>query len=226
MTRLKATTSVKARTQYNPNHPKHPASHDGNAKFRRVAWERITKIDALIRAGKYPNCVRMAKEFGVSLRTVKRDIEFMQDRHGLPVQYDAKRWGFFYSKPVDTFPKAPMTEAEIFAVLIAHKAVAQYHGTPFEKPLRLAFQKLIGQLESNELYSLENLGDALSFRPFAPEDTDLRAFQVLTRALQSRRALTFKYRNWGGRAVISSQGRLTHTTWPASTTIGTCSHMT
>jgi len=27
---------------------------------------------------------------------------------------------------------------------VAHKAIAQYHGTPFEKPLRMAFQKLTG----------------------------------------------------------------------------------
>ena len=48
----------------------------------------------------------------------------------------------------------------------------------------MAFEKLTGQLDSKELYSLENLGDALSFRPFAPEDTDLRMFDVLTRAAE------------------------------------------
>jgi len=113
---------------------------NGDARVRRVAWERVTKIDDLLRAGKYPNCVTMAREFGVSVRTVKRDIEFMIERHNFPIGYDQKQWGYFYSKPVDGFPKAPMTEAEIFAVLVAHKAVAQYHGTPFEKPLRMAFQ--------------------------------------------------------------------------------------
>ena len=176
---------------------------NGDARVRRVAWERVTKIDDLLRAGKYPNCVMMAREFGVSVRTVKRDIEFMVDRHNLPIEYDQKRWGYFYSKPVDGFPKAPMTEAEIFAVLVAHKAVAQYHGTPFEKPLRMAFQKLTGQLDSKELYSLENLGDALSFRPFAPEDTDMRIFQVLTRALRERRVVTFNYRKLGQREMLT-----------------------
>jgi hypothetical protein len=70
---------------------------NGDARVRRVAWERVTKIDDLLRAGKYPNCVTMAKEFGVSVRTVKRDIEFMVDRHNLPIEYDQKRWGYFYS---------------------------------------------------------------------------------------------------------------------------------
>src|SRR5206468_2842106 len=127
-----------------------PAANDGDAKIRRAAWGRMARIDSLLRAGKYPNSVGLAKEFGVSLRTVARDIEFMKDRQCLPIEYDEKRWGFFYSKPVEGFLKVPMTEAEIFSVLIAHKAVAQYHGTPYEKPLRMAFQKLTGQLDSRE----------------------------------------------------------------------------
>ena len=54
----------------------------------------------------------------MSVRTVKRDIEFMVDRHGLPVEYDQKRWGYFYSKPVDGFPKAPMTSIAVFCTLV------------------------------------------------------------------------------------------------------------
>jgi len=41
---------------------------NGDARVRRVAWERVTKIDDLLRAGKYPNCVTMAREFGASLK--------------------------------------------------------------------------------------------------------------------------------------------------------------
>jgi proteasome accessory factor B len=152
----------------------------------------------------------MAKEFGVSVRTVKRDIEFMQSRHGLPIKYDQKRWGFYYDKPVDGFPRTPMTEMEIFAMFVAHKAVAQYHGTPFEKPLRVAFQKLTAQLDSQELYSLGNLGDALSFRPIALEDANFRIFQMLTRALRERRVVAFNYRKCGEREVMARRVRPYH----------------
>ena len=39
-----------------------------------------------------------------------------------------------------------MTEAEIFVLLVADKAIAQYHCTSLQKPLRMAFEKLTGQL--------------------------------------------------------------------------------
>jgi proteasome accessory factor B len=168
-----------------------------SAKFSRLPWARMIKIHEKIKAGKWPNCVQMASDLEVALRTVKRDVEFMRDRLKMPIDYDQKRHGFFYTQPVDQLPSLPVTEAEIFAMLVADKAVAQYHGTPFQKPLQMAFKKLTGQLDRQERYSLDNVQEVLSFRPFAPEDTDLRVFQTLTRALQGQRGLRFKYRNLG-----------------------------
>jgi len=177
------------------------------ALYSRPPWERMMWIHERITAGKFPNCVGMAADMGVSLRTVKRDIEFMMERLNLPITYDPRQYGFHYSKPVDKFPGLRVTEAEMFAMLVAHKAIAQYHGTTFEKPLSMAFNKLTGQLDSQKRYSLDNLQQALSFRPFAPEDTDLHDFETITRALQEHRALEFDYKNLGAAKV---QRRLVH----------------
>jgi proteasome accessory factor B len=94
----------------------------------------------------------------------------------------------------------PMTEAEVFALLIADKAIAQYHGTPWHKPLENAFRRLTGQLDRDASYTINNLEGAFSFRPLAPEDADLKMFQKLTQALKERRAIRFEYRNLGSRA--------------------------
>src|ERR1017187_9144854 len=134
-------------------------------RYTRPPSDRMRRIHEGIKGGKYPNAVTMGKDLEVVDRTVKRDIEFMRDRYGLPIAYDEERYGYYYTKPVDRFPVAAMTEAEMFALLVADKAIAQYHGTPFQKPLRIAFRKLTGQLDGREQYSLENLGLALSFRP-------------------------------------------------------------
>lgn len=176
------------------------------AIYSRIPWERMLIIHEKIKAGGYPNCVRMAAEMEVSLRTVKRDVEFMRDRFRLPIEYDEVKHGFYYTRPVDRFPSLAMTEAEIFALLVAHKAIAQYHGTPFEKPLAMAFRKLTGQLDREEQYSLDNLEEGLSFRPFAPEDTDARDFRIIARSLRERRVLEFRYKNLG--AKVTQQRRV------------------
>jgi proteasome accessory factor B len=171
--------------------------------FRRVK-ERAEKEE------KWPNAVTLAAELHVTIRTVKRDIDFMRDRYGVKLAYDEIKHGYYLTEPMEQFPVAAMSEAEMFALLVADKAIAQYNGTPFQKPLRMAFQKLTGQLDDRERYSLENLGLALSFRPFAPEDADMSAFRVITRALAQRLELTFEYRNLAAKKVLQRQVRPYH----------------
>src|SRR3954453_821876 len=105
-----------------------PPRRRGPHLSRRTTWERLSVIDDLLRAGRYPSAKSMALKLGVTERTITRDINFLKTERGLPIEYDPRRYGFFYAKPVDGFSKSPMSEAEIFAILAAHKSVAQYHG--------------------------------------------------------------------------------------------------
>ena len=158
----------------------------------------MLRIHQLIAAGEFPNVHTVAAAFAISTKTVKRDFQYMRDYYDVSMAYDRQRHGYYYTRPVKDFPGAPaITEAEMFALLVAHKAIAQYHGTPFDQPSQVAFQKLTGQINQNERYSLANLHEALSFRPLAPEDADLQTFQIVNRALQERRALKFHYRKPG-----------------------------
>ena len=179
-------------------------------QLSRPPLERIFTFHKLIQEGRYPNCSLLARMFEIHLRTVNRDLDFMRDRLRLPLEYDPQRRGFFYSKPVEHFPLVPMTESEVFALLVAHKAIAQYRGTPFEHPLRTAFRKLAWQLDRNAPYAFGNPDEMLSFRPLAPEETDLESFQILTRALREKRGLSFTYRNLGAKAARKRRVRPYH----------------
>ena len=176
----------------------------------RPPWDRMMQIHERIKANRYPNCTKLGKDIEVSTRTIKRDIDFMKYRLNLPIEYDELRYGYFYTKPVDQFPSMPVTEAEVFALLVAHKAIAQYQGTPYQEPLDAAFRKLTGQLDTQAKFTLGSLDEALSFRPFAPGDADLEIFQILTRALQEQRAVKFEYKNLGARNYQSRHVRPYH----------------
>jgi proteasome accessory factor B len=197
-----------ARKGKNPDPAMSSENRGDTASVGRNATERLVAIHQLISARRYPNTVRLAREFEVSQKTVKRDVEWMRVHWNLPIEYDRQRQGYFYSSEVKRFPGVPtVTEAEMFALLVAHKAVEQYSGTPFHKPLQMAFRKLTGQLDGKERYSLQDSDEILSFRPFAPEATDMERFEVVTRAIQQRRALRFLYRKPGEKNV---NGRHVH----------------
>jgi proteasome accessory factor B len=178
--------------------------------YSRPPLERMMLIHERIKAEKYPNCPKLAKELEVAERTVKRDTDFMKYRLKLPIEYDALKYGYYYTEPVEHFPGVPISEGEAFALLVAHKAVAQYSGTPFERPLQSAFRKLTALVSGGEKFSIGGLDAALSFRPFAPEDTDLETFEVLHKALRERRAIRFGYRNLGAERTQKRHVRPCH----------------
>jgi predicted DNA-binding transcriptional regulator YafY len=64
----------------------------------------MLRLHELLAANRYPNCRKMADEFEVSPKTVQRDINFMRDRLGLPIDYDEALFGFRYTRPVQSFP--------------------------------------------------------------------------------------------------------------------------
>jgi predicted DNA-binding transcriptional regulator YafY len=186
--------------------PSSAARRRGPRLSHRSAWDRLCLIDDAIRSGSFPSAKSLARKLGVNWRTIARDIDFLKRERRLPIQYDPRKYGYYYAKPVGdgAFPKtsAALTEAEIFVMCIAQKAMTQYRGTSFEKPIRAAFQKLIGQLDHRELHSIANLGDVISFRPFAPEECTDRRLRLVSRAVAQRRELCFRYRNWGDKRVI------------------------
>jgi predicted DNA-binding transcriptional regulator YafY len=169
----------------------------GHQSTKRPPLERMYRIYAWLRDGEYPNCGRITAEFEVDRKTALRDIAFMQDRMGLPIAYDYKRHGYFFKGPVPGFPGVPVTEKELFGLCVVHKTIEQYQGTALQQPLELLFQKVTGQLDDKERFTLQNLDEVLSFRPFAPDDPDLRLFELVSRAVTERRAVQFQYRKPG-----------------------------
>lgn len=77
--------------------------------------ERITFIHEQLTADKFPNCTTVAVVFESSAKTIQRDIEFMRDRLGLPIDYNSKRFGYYYaSETRQTF--ASWSDASVFSV--------------------------------------------------------------------------------------------------------------
>jgi predicted DNA-binding transcriptional regulator YafY len=64
----------------------------------------MLRIHECLAGGSFPNCQRIAGEFEVSPKTIQRDVNFMRDQLGLPIEYDKRRFGFHYTRPVGGFP--------------------------------------------------------------------------------------------------------------------------
>ena len=162
--------------------------------FSRPPLERMMRLHSALKAKKFPNCQKIAAELEVSAKTIQRDIDFMRYRLGLPIDYHPQEFGFYYTEPVTGFPNIEVSEGEITALLVAQKALAQYKGTPFERPLHSAFRKLTDGLKDRVSFSWHELEDAISFRSAGASAADLEMFETVSKAVLRSVELEFEYR--------------------------------
>jgi proteasome accessory factor B len=165
----------------------------------RPPLERMLRIHQAIQTGQCPNVRDLALELEVSTKSIHRDLEFMRDRLELPLEFDRTRRGYFYTEHVNAFPTVQITEGELFALLVAEKALQQYRGTSFERPLLSAIRKMQESLPETISLDLAEVERTISFRTRAEPFINLSTFDALAKATAGRRQLELFYRKAGQR---------------------------
>jgi predicted DNA-binding transcriptional regulator YafY len=161
---------------------------------QKVRTNRILMIDSFIREGKYPNTGKLASKLEVTTRTIQRDIEYMRDMFGAPIDYDQTNRGFYYSEPNFFIKSVPLTEGELFSIALFDQLLDQYRNTPLEASLRAIFNKIIQCLPDNVSVDANFLTAQMSFIPDAAGKIDQKAFKAIFTALKTRHTITFDYR--------------------------------
>jgi len=177
-----------------PPHAKPRPTKQLSGRFSRPPLERMMRLHERLKAGVYPNCRKLASEMEVSAKTIQRDIDFMRDRLGLPIEYDQLQFGFYYTEPVANFPSIEVSQGEIIALFVARKALEQYRGTPFERALRTAFEKISSSLKDNVEFRWSDFDSAVSFRGLGTSAADIDLFEIVSKAVIEAREIEFEYK--------------------------------
>jgi predicted DNA-binding transcriptional regulator YafY len=164
------------------------------ALHSRPPLARMMRMHERLKAGRYPNCRKLADELEVSSKTVQRDIDFMRYQLGLPIEYDQLHFGFYYTEPVANFPNIEISEGELIALYIGQKALAQYKGTSFEAPLSTAFRKITDGLRDTISMTWSDLDSAVSFRSAGKATADVHLFEQLSHAVFKQVEVRFDYK--------------------------------
>ena len=121
----------------------------------------------------------------------------MRDRLGLPIEYDQLHFGFVYTEPVTNFPSIEVSEGKVIALFVAQKALEQYRGTSFEKPLRTTFEKITEGPPHRIDFRWGDVESAISFRGLGTSVADLELFETVSRAVLESHELSFGYKKLG-----------------------------
>jgi len=170
-------------------------------KRSKTQAERLLALDQLLRTNKYPNCTSFAGEWEISTKTAQRDMDFLRDRMGAPIEYDALKRGYYYTEPTFMLPAVQMNEGELAALLMGSKILEQFQGTPMADKLTSVFDKLSALLPDNITVRPEELFTRFSFTTPPAMSISSNVWKKVVQGLETRQMLEIRYRNWRGELI-------------------------
>ena len=162
------------------------------ASLPKSALARLYFIDQQIASGKYPNTNYLAKKWeGISVSTISRDIAFLKDQMNAPIEYDAARRGYYYSKPNYRIPMGFSGADELLALSMAKNILTLYRGTPIYDAANHLLDSIIAPMSAGDNSDWYEKRIVVPQVPTAPVPPDI--WNLITTALRENRILTFEY---------------------------------
>lgn len=165
----------------------------------KVSIERITKIVRLIRRRGAISMATLTDELEVSQASVKRDLEFLRDRLGCPLEWDRKQRGWIIrDELVDggrfELPGVWFNASEVFALMTMLHLVEGVQPGLLEEHVGPLKSRLRGLLAEGTK-SVKRIDSKLKLIHFAPRKVESKHFQLIAGALLDGKRLRLRYLN-------------------------------
>lgn len=178
--------------------------------------ERILALHRRLKAARYPVSLRaLMEELGCSRATLYRDIAYLRDALGAPIESEEGTSAFKYAQDeAERFelPGLWLSSEELHALLAAYQLLHNVGPGVLSgalAPLRSRIETLLSQQAGGRRWPVERV----RVLAFGVRDMDEHAFRSVASAVLERRRLAFEYRarstDERTRRTVSPQ-RLTH----------------
>lgn len=158
-------------------------------------FERLLRIDRLLRSRRPVPMRRITEELEVSRSTITRDLEFLRDRLLAPVVYDPDANGHWYDPEAETFelPGFWFNQSELYALLATEQLLESIQPgllAPQLGPLKTRVRKLLGEGGQNA----ERIGQRIRLLESGRRSFDSEAFGTAAEAVLAGYCLDIDYR--------------------------------
>jgi predicted DNA-binding transcriptional regulator YafY len=166
-------------------------------KLRRSQRHRLWRILEMIRegtrTGRLPNSSDFRRELEVCRRTFCNDLDCLRDDENAPIEYDARRHGYYLVDQTWQLPDMRISRGEAFAFLVALRGLEAFRGTPVEGDMRAVMERISSFLEGKVPAQTSNLLDHLSVfgSDFVRQDPD--TWYAIARAVNDRESIETLY---------------------------------
>ncbi|WP_218080952.1 helix-turn-helix transcriptional regulator [Anthocerotibacter panamensis] len=156
-------------------------------------FERLLQLDDLIRSGQAETVKQLAQSLEVSERTIHTNLNFLRDRLHAPIEYDRRR-GYLYSDPAWRLPLVPLTQGELFALMLGSRMLTAAAGTAYAQELESAIDQLVHRLPQQAWVDLQTVVDErIYFGKGGLIDLNPEIWKQLFEACQNNRRVEMTY---------------------------------
>jgi len=168
--------------------------HEGE---RANVRERLYLIDERIRRGDYPSLSKLAKFCAVSSKTVQRDVDYLRNIFGAPLEYDDHEKGWYYSEKTYSLSTQYATPEELQSLLVLGEILKQFESTPLGQSLQHSYSRLLGLFKSEAPARFRLLARRICFVQMSSTPVNDDSWKVILKALQDDQILEITYARGG-----------------------------
>lgn len=160
--------------------------------------ERLYKIERLIRVRGTVSFRTMQDELEISPATLKRDLEYLRDQLGAPIEYDRDsngyRFGVGFRGPKHELPGMWFSERELYALLMANQLLGELDADgAISRHLQPLLDRIHQMLGADADGDARGLLDRVKIVSAAKRPVPSRYFELLGEALTKRRRVRMAY---------------------------------
>jgi predicted DNA-binding transcriptional regulator YafY len=154
--------------------------------------DRLFGILVLLQSKKFLPAEKIAEKFGISVRTVYRDVKALGEQ-GIPVSFEPNK-GYFI---VDGYflPPVSFTSDEASALLLMERLVQGFADRSIKRHYTTALTKIKAVLRHKEKEKLEALDDNMKLQLPSRMVNDFDHLSLLQNAISSKTIVTLEYKN-------------------------------
>jgi predicted DNA-binding transcriptional regulator YafY len=155
--------------------------------------ERILQLDSLLRNRERTTAKVLATALEVSDRTIRDNITFLRDRWDAPIAWSRAK-GYFYTDPNWRLPTVPLTQGELFALMLAARMLETYAGSSYQEELQTAITQLSQRLPEQTWVDLQQVAqERILFRSGVETDLNPDVWRNLEEACRQQRSVQMTY---------------------------------
>lgn len=171
------------------------AANPPRTMVNRPMLIRLREIERTLREAREPvTATSLARGFGITRRTIQRDLDALRTDFHAPIEYDPQRRSLVLTDPGWTLRPVSLTESELLSLALGAQIASEYRGTPLGPVLARVFDKLRGMLDEPVDLDPGALTEQVSFFGGAVRPVKEHVWLQVARGLREGRCLRIAYR--------------------------------